>query len=146
MKEIDFHLQSNMHTEEYRAAKHENYGNYVESITPLGNPEQALASMAIKLSEVVAGTRPIDQVAIMLTDQVYQGLRKRVALKALDRAQNPVKEVIKAVHPIKVIHESPARGVIESVILVKDDKRSKAITIRLENFHDYWRATSIGFL
>ena len=135
-----------MHTEEYIAANHENYGNYVESITPLANPERALAAMAIKLSEVVSGTRPIDQVAIILTDQVYQGLRKKVALNALERANNPVKEVIRALHPIKVIHKSPARGVIESVILVKDEKRSKAITIRLENFHDYWRATSVGFL
>jgi hypothetical protein len=146
MKEIDFHLQSTIHTDEYKEGNHENFGNYVEEITPLKNPQQVLASMAVKLSEVIAGTRPIDQVAILLTDPVYQGLRKRVALKALARSASGVKEIIKTSHAIRVHHETPAPGVIESVVVVGNESRSKAITIRLENFHDYWRATSIGFL
>lgn len=135
-----------MHTEEFKEGNHENFGNYVEVITPLKNPKQVLATMAVKLSEVIAGTRPIDQVAILLTDPVYQGLRKRVALKARARSASSVKEIIKATHAIRVHHEAPANGVIESVVVVGDGTRSKAITIRLENFHDYWRATSIGFL
>jgi hypothetical protein len=146
MREIDFYLQSTIHTDEYKEDNHENYGNYVEVITPLANPEQLLASLAIKLSEVLAGTRPIDQVAILLSDQVYQGLRRRVALKAKARAASGAKEVIRGTHAIRVHHQSPALGVIESVVLVGNETRSRAVTIRLENFHNYWRATSVGFL
>ncbi|MEY4742992.1 MAG: hypothetical protein RIR34_331, partial [Actinomycetota bacterium] len=43
-------------------------------------------------------------------------------------------------------HDSPRPGVIESVVLIKSAVRTRAVTIRLEPFHQRWRATSVTIL
>jgi hypothetical protein len=40
----------------------------------------------------------------------------------------------------------PAEDVIESVVLLSNRQRAKAVTIRLESQNGSWRATNIGFL
>jgi hypothetical protein len=115
-------------------------------IAAMPDPAPLLPALATLIVEVISGVRPVDQMASLVSDQVYEKLRARVTAKAAadSASQRPrlaPKFAVKKVH-----HESPRIGVIESVVLVSTAARTRAITIRLEPIHKRWRATSVTVL
>jgi hypothetical protein len=117
-----------------------------EEIAHLPDPIPLLPTIATLVVEVIAGARSVDQVSALVSDQVYEKLRSKVAARARAEAAagRPVLMPKFAIGSIR--HDSPRPGVIESVVLIKSAVRTRAVTIRLEPFHQRWRATSVTIL
>jgi hypothetical protein len=102
--------------------------------------------MARAIHEVLAGVRSVDQLSRVVSEQVYELLRSRAAAGAQARLKAGRKHLIQPTDVLKVRYQSPAEDVIESVVLLSNRQRAKAVTIRLESQNGSWRATNIGFL
>jgi predicted nucleic acid-binding Zn ribbon protein len=102
--------------------------------------------MARAIHEVLAGVRSVDQLSRVVSEQVYELLRARAAAGAQARLKAGRKPVIQPTDVVKVRYQSPAEDVIESVVLLSNRQRAKAVTIRLESQNGSWKATNIGFL
>jgi len=116
-----------------------------EDIALLPDPAPLLPAIAAMVIEVISGARSVDQVANLVSDQVYQKLRGRIAARASSDGQiRPPLMPKFAIGNIRT--DSPRPGVIESVVLINTQARTRAVAIRLEPFHKRWRATSVSVL
>jgi len=112
----------------------------------LPEPMPVLRNLAHCVVEALAGARDLEQLARWVTDDVYRGLEKRVALAARARrvrGARPQRPVF-AIGTVRI--SEPADGVIEAVVLVHQRPRTRAIVIRLEGFDARWRASVLGVL
>jgi len=121
-------------------------GKPLPKVAPLRQPARFIAAIATQVSEVMAGVRSVEQTAPYLSEQVYLEVKQRAAQKARYRLAKKRPVSLKPTGLLRVKYQQPARGVIESVVIMGDRERSRAITIRLEESHTCWRATSIGFI
>jgi hypothetical protein len=122
------------------------FGPELPRAAPLRTPNVFIASIAKAINEVLAGVRSVDQLSKVLSEQVYESLRARAASGAQARLKAGRKLVIQPTDVVKVRYQSPAEDVIESVVLLSNRQRAKAVTIRLESQNGSWRATNVGFL
>jgi hypothetical protein len=122
------------------------FGPELPRAAPLRTPNVFIASIAKAINEVLAGVRSVDQLSKVLSEQVYESLRARAASGAQARLKAGRKPVIQPTDVVKVRYQSPAEDVIESVVLLSNRQRAKAVTIRLESQNGSWRATNVGFL
>lgn len=112
----------------------------------LPDPMPVLRNLAHCVVEALAGARELEQLARWVTDDVYRGLEKRVALAARARRVRDARPQ-RPVFAIGTIRASePADGVVEAVVLVHQRPRTRAIVIRLEGFDARWRASVLGVL
>lgn len=117
-----------------------------EEIAAMPDPTPILGALAAAVVEVLSGVRSPDQLMALVSDQVYEKLRARVAARAqlnstAGRPRLAPKFAVRKVH-----QESPKPGVIESVVLLSSAVRTRAVTIRLEPVNKKWRATNINVL
>lgn len=112
----------------------------------LGDPKASLEAIATSVIEVMAGVRPVDLLARYLTDEVFVRLRSRASRAAAKRASSGSKVLIPSISIANMLIESPAPGVVESVVLVRFPQRTRAVTIRLEGINRCWRATAISVI
>ncbi|MEY2916129.1 MAG: hypothetical protein RL454_1058, partial [Actinomycetota bacterium] len=96
--------------------------------------------------EVIAGARSVDQLASLVSDQVYEKLRGRVTQRVQQTASQGRPPLMPKFAVGKIRTDSPRPGIIESVVLITMQQRTRAVTIRLEPFHKRWRATSVTIL
>jgi hypothetical protein len=96
--------------------------------------------------EVIAGARPVDHLSSLLSDHVYEKLRARTVIRARADATKGRPPLMPKFAVTRVHSESPALGIIESVVLLSTSERTRAVTIRLEPIHRRWRATNISVL
>jgi hypothetical protein len=115
-------------------------------IAAMPDPLPLLPALATSVVEVIAGARPVDHLASLLSDQVYEKLRARVAQKARSDANQGRPALMPKFAVTRVHSESPALGVIESVVLLTGNARTRAVTIRLEPIRKRWRATNVSVL
>lgn len=115
-------------------------------IAAMPDPAPLLPALATLIVEVISGVRPVDQMAALVSDQVYEKLRANVTARAAAQSGDLRPRLAPKFAVKKVHHESPRVGVIESVVLVSTAVRTRAITIRLEPIHKRWRATSVTVL
>lgn len=125
---------------------HLEFGTSENRPAPLANPKAHIANLATQVTEVIAGVRSVEQLALLLNEHVYESLRVRSAARARRMLETGKKPVIKPTEVINVRYQYPAEGVIESVVVLSNRDRARAVAIRLEEIHDRWRATNIGFL
>lgn len=122
------------------------FGEQYSKTIELENPDPLLKMLAPAVVEVMAGVRNISQLAAVLSDDVYQRLRD----KAISVAQNRVRSGLPLKAPMISVgalqRKDPKDGVIESVVLVKSQTRTRAVTIRLEGINHRWRATAVTLL
>ena len=59
------------------------FGPQYNKTSELPNPESSLRALATGVVEVIAGSRQIDQLGRLLTDEVYQRLARRAILARL---------------------------------------------------------------
>ncbi|MFK4729816.1 Rv3235 family protein [Agromyces mediolanus] len=112
----------------------------------LPDPAPLLRNLAHCVVEALAGARDLEQLARWVTDDVYRGLEKRVALASRARRVRGARPQ-RPVFAIGTIRASePADGVVEAVVIVHQRPRTRAIVIRLEGFDARWRASVIGVL
>ena len=112
----------------------------------LPDPAEILPSIATLIVEVISGARPVDHLAAIVSDQVYEKLRARQVIKARADAAAGIPKLVPKFSVTRVHTESPALGVIESVVLLSSKARTRAVTIRLEPIHSRWRATNVSVL
>lgn len=117
-----------------------------EEIDRLPDPMQILPSLATLIVEVISGARPVDHLAAVVSDQVYEKLRARQVIKARADAAAGIPKLMPKFAVTRVHAESPAVGIIESVVLLSSRARTRAVTIRLEPIHSRWRATNVSVL
>ena len=108
------------------------------------DPAPLLPAIATLVLEIIAGARSVDQVANLVSDQVYEKLRGKVTQRVREDNGRPPLMPKFAVGKIRT--DSPRPGIIESVVLITMQQRTRAVTIRLEPFHKRWRATSVTIL
>ena len=112
----------------------------------LPDPHELLPSIATLIVEVISGARPVDHLAAIVSDQVYEKLRARQIIKARADAAAGIPKLVPKFSVTRVHTESPALGIIESVVLLSSKARTRAVTIRLEPIHSRWRATNVSVL
>jgi hypothetical protein len=112
----------------------------------LPDPHELLPSIATLIVEVISGARPVDHLAAIVSDQVYEKLRARQIIKARADAAAGIPKLVPKFSVTRVHTESPALGIIESVVLLSSRARTRAVTIRLEPIHSRWRATNVSVL
>lgn len=122
------------------------FGPQYNKTSELPNPEASLRALATGVVEVIAGSRQIDQLARLLTDEVYQRLARRAALARENRQALGQKTHHQNFSVQNLMSTSPRDGVIESVVLLNSQRRVRAVTIRLEGINNRWRATSVSVL
>jgi hypothetical protein len=122
------------------------FGPPLPPIKPLKEPSVFIAGIATGINEVITGLRPVDQLHGVLNEFVYESLKRRANSRAQARLGKGTNSKIPPKNVLRVRYQSPAEGVIESVVLLDDKQRSQAVTIRLEAVHNCWRATNIGFI
>ena len=117
-----------------------------EQVDQLPDPIELLPSLATLIIEVISGARPVDHLAAIVSDQVYEKLRARQIIKARADAAAGIPMLVPKFAVTRVHAESPALGIIESVVLLSSRARTRAVTIRLEPIHSRWRATNVSVL
>jgi len=117
-----------------------------EEIAALPDPAPLIPAIATLVLEVIAGARSVDQVASLVSDQVYERLRGKVTQRFREDAASGRPPLMPKFAVGKIRTDSPSPGIIESVVLVAMQQRTRAVTIRLEPFHKRWRATSVTVL
>jgi hypothetical protein len=117
-----------------------------EQIAAMPDPAPLLPAIATLVVEVIAGARSVDHMAALVSDQVYEKLRAKVTQKNRQDAMNGRPALMPKFAVTKVKQDSPRLGVIESVVLVSTQARTRAVAIRLEPIHQKWRATSVSVL
>jgi hypothetical protein len=146
LQESNFTINSQPSWKEYENMNHLDFGSFDKRAAPLANPKLHLASLATQVTEVIAGVRSVEQLSMLLNEHVYEGLRVRAAARARRRLELGKRAVMKPTEVVNVRYQCPAEGVIESVVVLSNRDRARAVAIRLEEIHDRWRATNIGFL
>ena len=110
--------------------------------TPAGTAQQAIR-FTQALVEVLSGGRPLRQVAAWMAPDVYEGLRRRLALAA---GRGPVTRArLASVHTAVV-----EPGVLEVAARMVHAQRSRALAVRLEHHTDrrgvrQWRCTALSW-
>jgi hypothetical protein len=122
------------------------FGPQYNKTSELPNPEASLQLLATGVVEVIAGTRQIDQLARLLSDEVYQRLSRRAIEARQLRDATGQKTRYQNFSIRNMMNTSPRDGVIESVVLLNAQRRTRAVTIRLEGINNRWRATAVSVL
>ena len=122
------------------------FGPQYNKTSELPNPDASLQVLATGVVEVIAGTRQIDQLARLLSDEVYQRLSRRAVEARQLRDAAGQKAHYQTFSIRNMMSTSPRDGVIESVVLLNAQRRTRAVTIRLEGINNRWRATSVSVL
>ena len=115
-------------------------------IKELPDPVEQLKYLAPAVMEVLEGVRSIAQLAGMVTEDIYQLLKSRSAAKARDRFSNDKKLPWPNIKVSRIHHEYTKANLVQSVVLIRTDKRTRAIAIRLEGRRGRWVATAITVL
>lgn len=136
------------HTARRRAAADaESYRQITEAeVAQLPDPTPILQAIATSVVEVISGVRSLDQLANLVSNQVYDRLRQKVTQRAQSEAYQSRPKLAPKFAVRKVHQESPRPGIIESVVLLSSAVRTRAVTIRLEPVNKRWRATDISIL
>jgi Family of unknown function (DUF6459) len=114
-------------------------------LAALPDPMPLLPAIATLVVEVIAGARSVDQVASLVSDQVYERLRGKITQRY--RMESNGRPPLMPKFAVgKVRTDSPRPGIIESVVLITTQQRTRAVAIRLEPINRKWKATSVSIL
>ena len=116
------------------------------SADELPEPEPLLENLTRGVLEVLAGVREAGQLARWFSEDAFRVVvtRANMAARARSARRMPVSRPVYEV--LRIRHSSPADGVVESVVIVSDPGRTRAVAIRLEGWDGRWRATSLAVL
>lgn len=116
------------------------------SHTALPDHDPFVRNLTRGVLEVLSGAREVDQLARWLTEDPFRKLVTRANLAARARSARgvPARRPVHAI--VSVRHQSPADGVVESVVIVRGAARTRAVALRLEGVDGRWRATSLAVL
>lgn len=110
------------------------------------DPGTLCSSLARCVIEILAGARPLDQISPWVSDGVYVHLLRRTVLAARARALSAEDALRPRLRLGEPRLSRPSDGVVEAVVLVHQQGRSRAVAMRLERHRARWRATTINVL
>ncbi|UCR90300.1 Rv3235 family protein [Mycetocola spongiae] len=114
---------------------------------PIPEPSgETICALCASLLEVLGGARPVEQLARWIAEPVFNRLRIRVTLAARGRQLRGTEIPVPAYRFGPVHRCSPAPGVVEAAVVVRDRVRARAIAIRFEGTQARWLATAIHVL
>jgi len=117
-----------------------------EEIAALPDPAPLLPAIATLVVEVLAGARGVDQLASLVSDQVYDRLRSKISQRHRMEAGTTRPPLMPKFAVGKIRTDSPRAGILESVVLITTQQRTRAVAIRLEPINRKWKATSVSIL
>jgi hypothetical protein len=97
-----------------------------------------IARLVQALAEVLAGDRPLAQLAPYLAPPVYAGIDRRLAGSPRRAGRLPA---VPAVRCLRVCEPRP--GVAEVAAVVRRGQRTRAMALRLEAIDGRWRCTAL---
>ena len=101
-------------------------------------------SIAQAVVEVLAGTRPIQQLAVSLSDDCYFSLQHRAALTREHAAKSRASQRIHLSPMVRSVRVcSISDTICEASVVVAEEQRCRALAIRLELIHDVWQVTAL---
>ena len=106
-------------------------------------------NMAAKIGqasvEVLAGTRPIQQLARWLDPRSFDALLVRAALTRTvkEAGRNNVRQLHRNPTVRSVHCSAVAPGIYESCLVVSEQVRQRALAMRLEQNHGVWKVTAL---
>lgn len=112
----------------------------------LPNPEPLLNNLARGVVEAIGGMRELEQMSRWIAPEVYTVLLQRTQHAARARARRGVPTKRLFVRPLACHWQSPRVGVVEAAVVVDLGDRSRAVSIRLEEFRGRWRAERLTVL
>ncbi len=117
-----------------------------EDFENLPDATEQLRFLAPAVVEVLAGVRTVEQLSPMLSETIYLKLRDRAARAA--RSRNEANSVVQRPNfVVSNLHQESHRpGVIQSVVLLSSNLRTRAVAIRLESRNRRWLATAVSIL
>ncbi|MGJ4846464.1 Rv3235 family protein [Leifsonia sp. Le1] len=112
----------------------------------LPDPAPLAANLALRVIEVLAGARNIDQLSRWVSDSVFVHLLRRTTISERTRkiAGTPVQRPRLWVGEPYIA--TPRDGVIEAVVLVHQPNRTRAVAMRLDVVGSRWRASAMTVL
>lgn len=117
-----------------------------EDYDNLPDATEQLRFLAPAVVEVLAGVRTVEQLSPMLSETIYLKLRDRAARAARSRSESNA-VVQRPNFVVKNLHQESNRpGVIQSVVLISSNIRTRAVAIRLESRNRRWLATAVSIL
>jgi hypothetical protein len=146
IRKPDLHIDSSIHSRSYENQRYLEFGPELPKTLPLASPKQFIASIATAVNEVIAGVRSVEQLHGVLNEHVFESLKRRAISRAQARHKVGRAPKVAPTDVVRVRYQSPAEGVIESVVVLSTGRRAKAVAIRLEGVHNIWKATNIGFI
>jgi hypothetical protein len=111
----------------------------------LPDPEALVRNLAMSAVEIIAGTRPLDQISCWITTPVAAELSLRRTLQSQRNAVAKDRRHVPHVFGSSLV-TSPSDGVIEAVVTIHSRIKSKAVAVRLESIDHRWRATALSVL
>ncbi|MEY3999890.1 MAG: hypothetical protein RLZZ626_245 [Actinomycetota bacterium] len=112
----------------------------------LPDPTQQIRFIAPAVVEIIAGVRGVEQLGAVLSEEVYLRLRERAMLAARVRRLKDERDSRPAMLIRNLRMSSPRPGVVESVVLLSSQSRTRAVAIRLEGRYNRWLATSVSII
>jgi hypothetical protein len=117
-----------------------------EDFENLPDATEQLRFLAPAVVEVLAGVRTVEQLSPMLSESIYLKLRDRAARAARNRSESNG-EIQRPNFVVSNLHQESHRpGVIQSVVLLTSNLRTRAVAIRLESRNRRWLATAVSIL
>ncbi|WP_267275647.1 Rv3235 family protein [Arthrobacter sp. CDRTa11] len=141
-------LVTETHTEPHRQLP----GRPGAPLRPLGPADENAEVRAIARStvqaamEVLAGIRPVQQLARRLDPRCLAALQHRASLIRRELARSPSPALARLhqnslVRSVRVCEVAP--GIYEASAVVVDDVRARAVAVRLERSKQVWRVTEL---
>jgi hypothetical protein len=109
---------------------------FTEDRTPAGelpDPTPFTARLVQGLVEVLAGARPLTQLRMQTTVELYAEIKERLDAGRLVRGGPPQPRAVRSVHV-----QVRAEGVVEACATVTRNGRLTAVALRLEGFGGRW--------
>lgn len=116
-------------------------GEAERTATVLPEPRAWTARLVQAVVEVLAGDRPVSQLAHWTDAEVFADLHRRVTVTARRCPPGRSGQQRAAVRSVRV--SSPAPGVAEACALVQRGPRTTALALRLEAGVGRWRCTAL---
>jgi hypothetical protein len=121
-------------------------------LRPLGQADEhaevrAIARGTVQAAmEVLAGIRPVQQLARRLDPRCLAALQHRASLIRRELARSPSPSLARLhqnslVRSVRVCEVAP--GIYEASAVVVDDVRARAVAVRLERSRQVWRVTEL---
>jgi len=117
-----------------------------EPAGPLPDPTPLLYNLTQGVLEVIAGMRPVEHLARWVSEEAFRTLVIRSNLATRARSARGAPATTSPLVATTVRCTWPSATVVEATVVVAGRARTRAVAIRLDEFHGRWRATTVALL